>query len=402
MNRVYEAKPPPKRKEQVGRKRRAFERKMPKRVYDFGIQLHEAMNGNPRAVALVREAVATPDFPTLFNQLTDYGMLGQYAELPSVWPSFASRVTVPDFRPQRLLEWDDDWSQMPQQNGGHGRNNRGLARIPELTEYPTFTLREAEQSFGTGKHGARFPFSFEAFRNDEFQVISDLPGKMAQRANETEDVAATSVLATETGPNPDFFDQTTDFGDLVTQDGTYVPGNPSLSIDGLRTAIDELTKRRVDGRMVTVQQWALVVPPSLEITARELTTDTRFLEVEPRGDGERRYTVPNVVSDRYQVVVNQYLPLIDQSENAASTWYLVPLNGTDGTRRAIVLAFMAGEETPDLRVSADTGTQIGGGDIDPMRGSFSHDDVQFRVRHIVGGSGLENAGAAVSLGTDGS
>lgn len=398
MAKVYEAAVPPFRKQAVARRRTRFEQRMPKRVHDLGVQLVEASQGNYRAAALLKESVATQDFPNLFNQLTTYGMLGQYAELPSVWPSFASRVTVNDFRAQRLLEWDDDWSQMPQQNGGHPRNTRALARIPELTEYPTFALTEAERAYFVAKYGARFPFSFEVFKNDEFQVIADLPSRMALRANQTEDVAATSVLATPTGPNPDYFDTTTDFGPHVPA-GNYVPGNPELSIDGIRTAIENITMRRVNGRMVTVQQFALVVPPALEFRARELTTDTQFLDVEPRGDGERRFTVPNVVAGRFTVVVNQFLPLIDTSDTAASTWYLVPMGGTDGTRRAIVMAFMAGEETPDLRVSSDTGNQIGGGPVDPLEGSFTHDDVQYRVRHILGAVGLENAPSAVSLGT---
>lgn len=394
---IYEAAPPQFRRNAVQRRRKAYERNMPRKVYNLGVQLTEAFQGNLRAQALLKESVSTQDFPTLFNALTTYGMLGQYQELPSVWPSFASRVTVNDFRAQRLLEWDDDWSQMPQQNGGFPRNSHALARIPELSEYPTFTLTEAERSYFVAKYGARFPFSFEVFQNDEFQVIADLPGRMALRANQTEDVAATSVLATPEGPNPDFFDTTTDFGPHVDP-GNYVPGNPELSIEGIRDAIENITMRRVNGRMVTVQQFALVVPPSLEFTARELTTATEFLDVEPRGDGERRFPTPNVVAGRFTVVVNQFLPLIDTSDNAATTWYLVPMGGTDGTRRAIVMAFMAGQETPDLRVSADTGQAIGGGDIASTEGSFSHDDVQYRVRHILGAVGLENAPVAVSLG----
>lgn len=396
---VYEAAPPKHRANAVKRARANFEKQMTKPLYDLGMNLSEAAQGDIRANARLKESVATPDFPLLFNQLTAYGMLGQYAELPSTWPSFASRVTVNDFRAQRLLEWDDDWSQMPEQNGGFPRNSHALARIPELTEYPTFTLTEAERSYYVAKYGARFPFSFEVFRNDEFQVIQDLPGRMALRANQTEDVAATSVLATPDGPAAPYFNTTQDFGPHVAP-GNYVPGNPELSIDALRTAIEHITMRRVNGRMVTVQRFALVVPPSLEFRARELTTDAQFMTVEPRGEGEVRYNTPNVVAGRFTVVVNQFLPLIDQSDNAATTWYLVPMGGTDGARRAIVMAFLTGEETPDLRVNSDTGSAIGGGAIDPMRGSFSHDDVQFRVRHVLGAVGLENAPSAVSLGTN--
>lgn len=396
---VYEAAPPKKRASAVKYARKRFEENMSRPLYELGMNLSEASYGNVQANARLKESVATPDFPNLFNQLTAYGMLGQYAELPSTWPAYADRVTVSDFRAQRLMEWDDDWSQMPEQNGGFPRNSHALARIPELTEYPTFSLTEAERSYYVAKYGARFPFSFEVFRNDEFQIIQDLPSRMALRANQTEDIAATSVLASPTGPAAPFFNTDQDFGPHVPP-GNYVPGNPELSIDAIRTAIENITMRRVNGRMVTVQHFALVVPPSLEFRARELTTDSQFLTVEPRGDGEVRYNTTNVVAGRFTVVVNQFLPLVDQSDNSVNTWYLVPMGGTDGTRRAIVMAFLTGEEVPDLRVNSDTGSAIGGGAIDPMRGSFSHDDVQFRVRHILGATGLDNAPVAVSLGTN--
>jgi hypothetical protein len=115
--------------------------------------------------------------------------------------------------------------------------------------------------------------------------------------------------------------------------------------------------------------------------------------------GQTRMVLPNLVSGRFQVVVNPWLATIDESETAATTWYLVPAGGSDGTRQAIVTAFLAGEEVPDLRISGLQGQAIGGGSIDPYRGSFSHDDVQYRVRHILGAMGLNNAPVVVSLGT---
>jgi hypothetical protein len=353
------------------------------------------------AKAKLMEAVSTADFVGIMNQINDQAMLAQYARLPSVWQTFSSRVTVPDFRPQRMRSWFEDLTQLPEQNGGFPRAAMALPRVPELTEYPTFSLQEEREQFGVGKYGKRFPFSWEAFVNDEYQVIQSLPAIMAQTANDTEDILTTMVLAGPDGPQAPFFNTTEDFGPLVPA-GNYLEGNPALSIPALEQALENVSMRRVNGRPVTVNSWVLVVPPSLEFTARRIASVAEYTYVE--GDpslpsGQTRMVLPNLVSGRFQVVVNPWLATIDESETAATTWYLVPAGGSDGTRQAIVTAFLAGEEVPDLRISGLQGQAIGGGSIDPYRGSFSHDDVQYRVRHILGAMGLNNAPVVVSLGT---
>src|SRR5690554_7913255 len=95
------------------------------------------------------------------------------------------------------MRWESDMSQMINSNGGFERHSLALPRIPELTEYPTFSLEAEEELFGINKYGGRYAFSFEAFLNDEYQVIQTLPGEMANSARDTEDVLTTGVLATE-------------------------------------------------------------------------------------------------------------------------------------------------------------------------------------------------------------
>ena len=53
-------------------------------------------------------------------------------------------------------------------------------------------------------------------------------------------------------------------------------------------------------------------------------------------------------------------------------------------RPATFAAFLRGHETPDLRYKADQGQRIGGGNISPLEGSFDIDDIQTRVRHVLG------------------
>lgn len=361
----------------------------------------EAEFGSPVAMGRLREAVSSGDFPLLFQSISQASMLGQYADLPQQWPTFSVRTTVPDFRPARMVRWDTvaGQSQSTDYNGGAERHVRALPRIPELTEYPTFNLTTEGTDYFVNKYGARFPFSWEAFMNDELRVLSQLPTEMARWARDTEDVLTTGVLATATGPNQDFFNTTEDFGGQAPA-GNYVPGNPPLTLDALEHAINYIGMRQVNGRQVRVQNFVLLVPPSLALTAQEIAQGTTYLRVRQLPDGtEMRQNISSPIAGRFTVVESPWLPLIDSSANAATTWYLVPAGGQTERGPAIVTAFLRGHETPEVRVMGDTGRALGGGDINAFEGSFSHDDIQYRVRSIIGAAGIDTSAVAVSLGT---
>ena len=371
------------------------------RAVEFLRLKREAESGAPVAMGRLREAVSSGDFPLLFQSISQASMLGQYAELPQQWPTFSVRTTVPDFRPARMVRWDTvaGQSASTDYNGGAERHVRALPRIPELTEYPTFNLTTEGTDYFVNKYGARFPFSWEAFMNDELRVLSQLPTEMARWARDTEDVLTTGVLATSTGPNPDFFNTTENFGGHAPA-GNYVPGNPGLSIDSLEQAINYIGMRTVAGRQVRVQNFVLLVPPSLALVAQEIAQGTTYLRVRTLADGsEIRQNVSSPIAGRFTVVESPWLPLIDNSANAATTWYLVPAGGQTDRGPAIVTAFLRGHETPEVRVMGDTGRALGGGDISAFEGSFSHDDVQYRVRSIIGAAGIDTSAVAVSNGT---
>ena len=354
--------------------------------------------GTPSAMARLNEAVSSGDFPLLFQNITQASMLGQYAELPQQWPTFSLRTTVPDFRPARMVRWDAGMDQLPDYNGGADRHVRALPRIPELTEYPTFNLTTEGSDYFVNKYGARFPFSWEAYLNDELRVLQQLPTEMARWARDTEDVLTTGVLATSGGPNPDFFNTEEDFGTQVPP-GNYVRDNPPLSLRALEQAIQEITMRQVAGRQVQVQNFVLLVPPSLALTAHSIAQSTTYVHVQRLStDEEIRTNVASPIAGRFSVVESPWLPLIDRSPTSATTWYLIPAGGQSDRGPVIVTSFLRGHETPEVRVMGDTGQAIGGGEISAFEGSFSHDDIQYRVRSIIGAAGIDNSAVAVSRG----
>lgn len=50
-------------------------------------------------------------------------------------------------------------------------------------------------------------------------------------------------------------------------------------------------------------------------------------------------------------------------------------------------------------MKADTGNSLGGGSLSPEDGSFEIDDIQYRVRHVLGGATLDPIATYVSNGS---
>ena len=354
-----------------------------------------AIKDEIRGMTDAEESHSTSDFPTALKAITTVAFLGEYEQIQSVYPQYTRQYNVNNLRPQSFYSLFPDLSNLPEQNGGKATTKDapgGLVRIPELTEYPTFSFAASETSFGVAKYGARVNFSFEMLLNDEWGVLETLPTQLAQLARNQEDIIATEVLASPTGPNALFFNNTN--GNLVTTANGFAANNPALSVDAVVDAIARIRSRQHNGNPVVVQRFALMVPPALEAEARRLLGVTAFEITDPVNGV---YTVANPISD-VTLIVNPWLPVIDKSANVNTTWYLMPY-ASAGVRPAFVFSKIRGRETPELRIASATGNYLGGGEVPGREGSFLNDDIEFRVRHFVGAAGIASEVTAVSLGT---
>lgn len=322
-----------------------------------------AVRGNKRAMLDLNEAMSTSDFPNLLGAVFGRELMATYEQLPKIWPAFATRTTVNDFRPKTLVDL----------LGGRSR----LGLVPELTEYKAIKASEGIYTLSVAKYGERIPYSWEMGVNDDLDALRQLPGRMAQGAADTEDYLATAQLITTAGPNTNFF-KAGNNNAPVTGAGTALAAQ-SLS-DGL-TVIG--TRRDSEGRPIAVSAYILMVPPALEVAANNIVNATEIRIT----SGANQTIVGNWLSGKVKVVVNPWIPLIDVSGTAATTWYLLPAPTTN--RPAVTLGFLRGHEVPDLRVKADTGNSLGGGSLDAKDGSFDVDDIQYRIRHVLGGTTLD-------------
>ena len=363
---------------------------------DYSAQgaIKNEIRGAARAISL-EESHTTSDFPAVLRSITEVSFMDQYSQIESIYPQYTRQYNVNNLRPQAFYSLAVDNTNLPDTNGGKTTTTSppgGLVRIPELTEFPTISFVASDTSFGVAKYGARVNFSFEMLLNDEWGVLETLPTQLAQLAKNQEDIVATEVLASATGPNTVFFNNTN--GNLYNTTNGFASNNPVLSVDAIVSAQARIRTRTYNGNPVTVNQFALMVPPALEAQARRLLGVSNFTITDPTNGV---YDIPNPISD-VTLIVNPWLPVIDKSANVNKTWYLLPA-GSQGIRPAVVFSKIRGRETPELRISAATGDYLGGGAVPGREGSFLNDDIEFRVRHFVGAAGIAFETAVVSNGT---
>jgi len=334
----------------------------------------------------LQEAMTSSDFQFAVFDVLDREVMARYEDIAPVWTQYVSTTTVRDFRPKRLVDL----------LGGKA----ALDPVPELTEYPARNISKALYQLSVAKYGGRFALSWESMVNDDLDELRNLPENLAVAARDTESRAAASLLTDGNGPNDALFNATAWGRTYDPSAGTWsggssnlISGNPVLTIDNLSAALNAIGLRKdPEGRPVAVSAYKLVVPQALEFTARKILAAVEIRDV----SGSQTVISNNYVSGRVQLVVDPWLDVLDKGANAATTWYLVPDPGA--ARKALFLGKLRGHETPDLRVKADTGSRVGGGSIDPTDGSFDIDDIQYRVRHVIGTAGTDMIATAVSTG----
>ena len=301
--------------------------------------------------------MSTSDFPLLFGDFLNRSLASRYAVAQPVWRRFAARQVVRDFRPSKILDF----------MGAGGV----LDRVPEYGEYPARSFEESEFATTLAKYGDRLQWSWEMQVNDDLGAFDTAPQALTRGATSTEDYVATSVLCDAAGPNSALF-----------SDIDNVPltaANLEAAYQSITDVVDE------DGNPIDVGTPILVVPQALSLTAKNIVQTTQVRTQTGTGSGSTLTDISgNGLSADPEIVVNRWLTAINKDAKAKTTWYLLP--DPNGIRPAVYETFLRGYETPDLRVKADAGMRLGGGSVDPAEGSFERDDVQYRVRHVVGGN----------------
>lgn len=339
-----------------------------KQILEARELFQRAMNGNLRARAELEETLTRSDFPILLGAAYGRELQQAYGAIEPVWQKFAKRLTVSDFRPRKLVDL----------LGGRA----GLEKVREASEYPAGKLSESERSFQVDKYGRRIPLTWEMIKNDDLGAFRDLPERLAIAARETEERIALAPFFNAAGTG------------LSTFASARANAGKTLSKTTLNEGLNAIAQRKdEDGRPVVMPKPILLVPTALAQVAADIINVIRN---EDPTTGDVR--AGNGLVATPEVVVDPWLDIVGSGyANNAKTWYLQAGPDTN-VKPTWGVAFMAGEETPDLRAKNDQGSRVGGGSIGVEEGSFDDDTIQYRVRHIAGGTALYDDALYIGVG----
>lgn len=339
------------------------------------------------------EVMSTDDFPLLFGDILDRQVLANYREWPSTWPQIARRVTVNDFRPAQF-----DYSLL----GGDTR----LSTVEELEEYPEAERTErAPVTWSVKKYGRTMGFSWEAMINDNLDRLKDIPEVLGRAARRTETRFVVEMYVDANGPHATLYSNTN--GNIINTTNGASANNPPLSIAGLQDAFLVLSKL-VDpdtGEPILVDMVTLVVPPALEIVARNILNAIQ-LEITAASaggvrdngtTGEQRLIVQNWMRNRLELAVEPYIPLTATTANGNTSWFLFA-NPAQG-RAAIRVGFLRGHEEPEIFLRSSNALRVGGGESPPLNGDFEHDAMMYKIRHVLGGVTVDPLATVASNGS---
>jgi hypothetical protein len=336
------------------------------------------LSGNRYAGQQFVEAMTTSDFPLLFGDVLERQLLGFYQTRAVNWQLTTRRSRVRDFRTVKRFTTD----------GARGV----LPRVAEMANYPAVSVTEDSYEYNVAKYGQRVPFSWEAMINDDLDALADMPQRLALGARRTEERFQTDLFVNSTGPDATFFSVGND---------NIVSSNPALSITGLQDAIELLNnKTDADGAPIYIGEYVLEVPPALEVVANNLVNAVQIWAADGGGDGtgQNQLQVNNWLAGRLKIKVNPWLPIVDVSANKNTTWYVFASPGE--ARPAMEMGFLIGHETPEMFMKAPNALRIGGGGmVDPMAGDYDSDGLEYKIRHVLGGTLMDPKMAVASNGS---
>lgn len=333
---------------------------------------NEGMSGsNPFKQAMLKEALTRSDFNIYLGAAFDREMLARYADITPEWKSIARTTTVKDFKPKTFIDLF----------GGRGP----LDRVAEGAEYKERNKDAAKYELAAAKFGNTFNLTFELIKNDDLDGLNQLPNDLAQGAIETEDKAAFEAFVKATGPNTDFF---------KAANGNAPTALPftRANVQAAYVAISKRKDKNGNPSRVATAKLNLVVPAAMLFEAEQIV-NTPTIPNPEGGSG----MITNPLAGKFKVVVSDYLTIVNTSAKADATWYILP--APESARPALVVAKMRGQENPDIRVKADQGQRLGGGNIAAEEGSYGNDTIGYRGRHIVGAGTLDPLLTYVSLGS---
>lgn len=337
--------------------------------------LVRTIQSNYPGIIRVTEAQTMSDFPLLTGDILDRMMLARYREFPSPWRQFAQvNTNLRDFRTVRRLAVD----------GLEGQ----WSAVPEQAEITFGEMSETGYTYAPSKYAKGAKISFEALMNDDLGAFETIPDRLGRGGARTVNRFATSLYVDASGPHASLYSG---------GNGNQISGNPALNIQNLATAWGQLRGMTdADGEPIMVEAAVLVVPPALEVIARNILNATQVNLTADGGTSGREMEVRNWIGSSLALAVDPYIPIVAASANGNTSWFLFAQPSVG--RPALEVGFIRGYQEPQLFQKLANTRRVGG-DIDQMAGDFLSMSHEYKGVLAFGGTRLDPKATVASNGS---
>lgn len=310
--------------------------------------LHTVVEARKQTIEdeFLAEAAGVDDFANILGSQMNRSLVSAYQAVNMPWRAYTKQSDVSDFRNNDRIMGSEAEDLLPLGPGGVG-------------PYQDSKLSEQKYSIRASTKGRAFSISRQALINDDLNYLKDQPTRFGRSAART---LTKEVVQTVLEGNLPAYDGTalfhTSHGNLLTS-GTSV-----LTAANINLAMIAIRRSLFEGQYTGLQPRYLLVPPELEATARTIM-NSEWIPQPGTGIGNI-----NPFQGVLEIIVDQWL-------TSTTAWYVL---ADPAYAPAIDVAFLQGNQTPDLLVQMPEYRRVAGGGEDMyMHGEF--DELRYAVRH---------------------
>lgn len=310
--------------------------------------LARAIDSNYPGIIVLHETHTRSDFAQLTGDVLGRMSIARYRDFPSPWRQFA-RVTsnLQDFRPVKRIPLDGLEGGWPEQ-----MEDEEL-EYGSLGEGTPVTLQARKYSLGVR-------LSFELIINDDLDAFQSIPNRLGRGGARTVNLAVTQTYVDASGPKATVY---------TVGNANIITGNPVLSINSLAAAYGQLRSMKdTQGQPIMIEMATLVVPPALEVIARNILQATIIRLTAQGGVSGQELEATNWIGSSLDLAVDPYIPIVASTANGNTSWFLFASPSTGSA--AIEVGFLSGFADPVIYQKVSDSQRVGDG-IDQEAGDFS-------------------------------
>lgn len=300
--------------------------------------------------SILKAAFSSLSLPGILSNVANKFLLESFNSVEQTWREISRIRPVKDFK---------------QVTSYRLTGNVVYSEVGPTGEITHGTVAEESYTNQARTYARMFGLTRQDIVNDDLGAFAEIPRMLGRGAGRK----LNDVFWTEFLNNSSFF---------TTDRGNYFSGaSTNLQESSLATAVQMFRDLKdTDGTPLAIAPALLLVPTTLEVTARKLYSSTEIRDT----TSSTRYPTANVFQNMYRPIVSAYLANSAYTGYSTTAWYLL---ATAAEMPVMEVAFLNGQENPTVE-SSDA-------DFDTL-------GIQYRGYHDFGVTKAEYRGGVKSKG----